>query len=292
MRDSLWPKRSHWTGRSWDRKGLSCAPPETPCHARAQPRGMEGGRRRETRTTTERPDRIQDTRGQGTGGREPRGQGGGREAASQVPEAPSPSGPHSPHTSAKRGALKFQDGSSGALNQAQGPVAHTALRGAGPDVWETEGSHRRQQAVSERLLKADSEQGHLPAAQAAGPTRLAGVCRLGRLSVSKVSISPTVCRVLTVTKKCQDPVSGAGTAPALVSGGQLVNTKQMLMNICWTKVQHQTCWHDPDPVQRQREKCPHPKAGLGSAGGLTGEGLAPTPGAPGQDITGRRGCGL
>lgn len=34
-------------------------------------------------------------------------------------------------------------------------------------------------------------------------------------------------------------------------------------------------WRDPDPVQRQRERRPHPKAGPGSAGCLTGEGLTP-----------------
>lgn len=291
MRGSLWPKRSRWTGRSWDSKGLSCAPPETPWRARAQPRGMEGGRRHGTRTTKERPSRTQDTRAQGTGGRAPRGQGGGREAASQVPEAPSPSGPHSLHTSVKRGALKFQDGSSGALNQARGPVAHTALRGAGPDVWETEGSHRRQQAVSARLLRADREQGHLPAAQAAGPTRSAGVCRLGRLSVSKVSISPTVCRVLTGTKKCQDPVSGAAP-PALVSGGQLENATQTLMNIRWTKVQRQTGNGVIPTLSRGREKGARtPRPGRGALGVSQGRD-SPHPRSPRTGYHGRRGCGL
>lgn len=291
MRGSLWPKRSRWTGRSWDSKGLSCAPPETPWRARAQPRGMEGGRRHGTMTTKERPSRTQDTRAQGTGGRAPQGQGGGREAASQVPEAPSPSGPHSLHTRVKRGALKFQDGSSGALNQARGPVAHTALRGAGPDVWETEGSHRRQQAVSARLLRADSEQGHLPAAQAAGPTRSAGVCRLGRLSVSKVSISPTVCRVLTGTKKCQDPVSGAGTPrPGLrrAAGKHYANINEHLLDRSPAPNRE---WRDPDPVQRQRERRPHPKAGPGSAGCLTGRD-SPHPRSPRTGYHGRRGCGL
>lgn len=39
-------------------------------------------------------------------------------------------------------------------------------------------------------------------------------------------------------------------------------------------------WWDPDPVQRQSERRPHPKAGLGSAGGSQRGGTHPTPGAP------------
>lgn len=81
----------------------------------------------------------QDSRHQGMGHRWQRTPGAGRGQGSRIasPEAPHPSRPLSPHTSAKRNALKSQDGSSEALNQARGPVAHTALRKAGLDVWET-----------------------------------------------------------------------------------------------------------------------------------------------------------
>lgn len=109
------------------------------------------------------------TPGQGTGGREPRGQGG-----AVKPHLKSPRlkfvGPRSPHTSAKRNASKFQDGSSGALNQAQGPVAHKALREAGPDV--TGDGMKPQETASSLSATSQSGQraGHLPATQAAGPT--------------------------------------------------------------------------------------------------------------------------
>lgn len=40
----------------------------------------------------------------------------------KITEAPSPIRPHSQNTSTKINSLKFQDGNSGALNQAWGPV--------------------------------------------------------------------------------------------------------------------------------------------------------------------------
>lgn len=191
-RGSLWPKRSSWTGRSWDRKGLACAPPDTPWRAHSQPRGMEGSCCHGTRTT--RTGKTQDTR---TGHRRQGtpGQGGGSEAASQVPEAPSPSGPRFTTHKCEKKRIKISRRQQWSATQAQGPVAHKALREAGPDAWETERSHRRQQAVSARLPQSGQRAGgHLPATQAAGPTQSAGVCRLGRLSVSNVSVSPTGCR--------------------------------------------------------------------------------------------------